>query len=52
MRQFYESNKYFLEDVYQTPTEPNTFVIDYPEQLVPLYVDKYSAKLSEDFQML
>lgn len=52
MRQFYESNKYFLKDVYQTPTEPNTFVIDYPEQLVPIYVDKYSSKLSEDFQML
>ena len=27
-------------------------MIDYPEQLVPIYVDKYSAKLSEDFQML
>ncbi len=52
MRQFYESNKYFLNDVYQTPTEPNTFVIDYPDQLVPIYVDKYSTKLSEDFQML
>lgn len=45
-------NKFTLHGAYLTPAEPNTFVIDQPEQIVSLYTDRYSAPLKEEYQML
>lgn len=35
-----------------TSAEPNTFVVDSPDQIIQLYSDKKSAKLSEEFQLM
>ena len=52
MRHIHEGNKFSLVDAYMSPAEANTFVIDFPEQIIPLYQDKHSPKLNEEFQMM
>ena len=52
VRGLFEVNKFTLHGAYLTPAEPNTFVIDQPEQIVSLYTDRYSAPLKEEYQML
>jgi len=52
VRSLFEVNKFVLKNASLTPAEPNTFVIDHPDQIVCLYSDRYSAPLKEEYQML
>lgn len=52
VRGLFEVNKFCVYEAFMTPSEPNTFVIDHPDQIVQLYIDKHSPKLQEEYQMM